>query len=223
MRWTRWVHARAICLVGWALIAGSALAQTGPIASAPSPSRIALLIGNGAYPQARLRNPVDDARAVASALKQLGFSVTTRENLKLTELREALRAFVLGSRAAEVRLVYFAGHGLQLRGRNYLLPIDASLDSERDIMTKTADATELVEQLSAIDSGANVVIIDACRTHPVFSAGSRKMWAAKPGMSQVLAPRGTLVAFSTRPGAVARDGGGPTSVYTRHLTRTLSE
>lgn len=185
--------------------------------------RTALLIGNAAYADAPLRNPVNDVRTVAAALGQLGFTVTTHENLKLADMRAALRNFVLGTRTAQVRLFFFAGHGLQLRGRNYLLPIGARIDNESDILGKTADVTELVEQLSAIDTGANVLIIDACRTHPVFAAGSRRMWAARPGLSQVEVPSGTLVAFSTRPGHVARDGTGPLSVYTRLFTQVLKE
>jgi len=204
------------CL-GWAL----ALAVSAAVAQAPS--RVALLIGNAAYADAPLRNPLNDVREVAAALKPLGFAVTVHENLKSSDLREALRKFVLSTRAAELRLVYFAGHGLQLRGRSYLLPVDVRIRNETDVAERTADATELVEQLSAITKGANVVIIDACRLHPIFTSGTRKMWALKRGLSALSAPRGTVVAFSTRPGEVARDGEGPTSVYTRHLTLGLRQ
>jgi uncharacterized caspase-like protein len=207
--------------VCWLLASALALSMT--TASAQTSSRVALVIGNAAYADAPLRNPLNDAREVAAALKPLGFAVTTHENLKFSDLREALRRFVLGTRAAEVRLVYFAGHGLQLRGRSYLLPVDVRIRNETDVLERTADATELVEQLSAIATGANVVIIDACRLHPIFSAGTRKMWAVKRGLSPLSAPRGTVVAFSTRPGEVARDGKGPNSVYTRHLTLGLKQ
>ena len=202
--------------------AGCVFALTAIAAGAQQPpARVALLIGNAAYADAPLRNPVNDVREVAAALKPLGFAVTTHENLKLAEMRDALRKFVLGTRSADVRLIYFAGHGLQMRGRSYLLPIGAKLDNESDVLERTADASELVEQLSAIEHGANLVIIDACRVHPMFGAGSRRMWAARPGLSKVAAPSGTVVAFSTRPGQVARDGEGAISVYTRHLTQGL--
>jgi uncharacterized caspase-like protein len=205
------------CLAGWvmALVATAAVAQ--------APSRVALLIGNAAYPDAPLRNPLHDVREVAASLKGLGFNVTMHENLKLAEMRDALRRFVLSTRTVDVRLVYFAGHGLQMRGRNYLLPVGVRLDSETDVLERTADATELVEQLSAIGKGANLVIIDACRLHPMFTTRTRKMWAVKRGMSSLAAPSGTVVAFSTRPGQVARDGDGDVSVYTRHLTRNLKQ
>ena len=203
------------------ILAGWAIALTAT-AGAQAPARVALLIGNADYADAPLRNPLNDVREVAASLKSLGFAVTTHENLKLGEMRESLRKFVLTTRTADVRLVYFAGHGLQMRGRSYLLPVDAKINNETHVLERTADATELVEQLSAIERGANVVIIDACRTHPMFTSGTRKMWAAKPGLSKVTAS-GTVVAFSTRPGQTALDGDGAISVYTRHLTRGLRQ
>jgi carboxyl-terminal processing protease len=203
-------------VAGWLLAGSAAFAHA-------APERVALLIGNAAYADAPLRNPLNDVREVAASLKSIGFDVTTHENLKLGEMREALRKFVLANRSADVRLIYYAGHGLQLRGRSYLLPVGVRLDNETHVLERTADATELVEQLSAIEHGANVVIIDACRTHPMFNPGSRRMWAARPGLSRLPAPSGTVVAFSTRPGQVARDGDGDVSVYTRHLTRVLKQ
>ena len=194
-------------------------------AATPSPStnsHVALVIGNARYAEAPLKNPVNDARAVAAALTRIGFAVTIRENMTRAAMKEAARAFVLETRAAAVRVFYFAGHGLQLRGRNYLLPVDVHPQNENEVTTRTLDATELTEQLGAIETGANVIIIDACREHPVFQT-SRKMWAVRPGFAQVVAPRGTLVAFSTRPGKVARDGDGANSIYATALTRALAD
>jgi uncharacterized caspase-like protein len=208
----RAVHVLASCVM--VLLAAGASAQ--------APVRVALLIGNAAYADAPLRNPTNDVREVAASLRELGFAVTVQANLGLNEMRESLRKFVLGTRSADVRLIYYAGHGVQLRGRSYLLPVGVQLNSETDVVERTADATELVEQLSAIGKGVNLVIIDACRLHPMFS-GTRRMWTVKPGQSKVVAPSGTVVAFSTRPGQVAADGAGAVSVYTRYLTRTLRE
>jgi uncharacterized caspase-like protein len=205
------------------LVAGCLLVVVAAAASAQTPARVALLIGNAAYADAPLRNPLNDVREVAASLQKLGFTVTTLENLRSVQMRESLRRFVLTSRGADVRLVYFAGHGLQMRGRNYLLPVGARIDNETDVLERAADATELVEELSAIEKGANLVIIDACRVHPMFDTRSRRMWSVKPGLSTMAAPIGTVVAFSTRPGEVARDGAGGVSVYARHLTRTLTE
>lgn len=204
------------------LVLGGLLALGATSARGQPAGKVALLIGNAAYAEAPLRNPVNDVREVGASLKALGFTVTIHENLRLGPMREALRQFVLGHRGAQFRLVYFAGHGLQMRGRNYLLPVGARIESESDVVERTADATDLVEQLSVIDAGANVVIIDACRVHPVFE-GTRRMWAVRRGLSRQPAPRGTIVAFSTRPGQVARDGTAPMSVYARHLTQALRQ
>jgi len=100
------------------LIAGCLLVVVAAAASAQTPARVALLIGNAAYADAPLRNPLNDVREVATSLQKLGFAVTTLENLRSVQMRESLRRFVLTSRGAAVRLVYFAGHGLQMRGRN---------------------------------------------------------------------------------------------------------
>lgn len=203
---------------------GALLAALFACAAAAQPvERVALLIGNGAYPGAPLRNPLNDVRALADALRPLGFVVTVRENLGRAAMREAVRTFVLGARDARVRFFHFAGHGLQLRGRSYLLPVDARIESESDIVERTVDATELADQLGAIPTGANVLVIDACRTHPLFTSGARRMWAARPGLAEVKPPQGTLVAFSTRPGQVARDGTGDTSIYMRHLVQAIRD
>lgn len=204
---------RRLALGALALASCGARSQAAP--------RVALLIGNAAYADAPLRNPVRDMREVAAALKGLGFSMTAHEDLKRAALRDVLRGFVLGTRSAQVRLVYFAGHGLQLRGRNYLMPVDVTVDSEAQVLERMADATELVEQLGAIGRGANIVIIDACRVHPLFATGTRRMWAVKAGQSPVNAPLGTVVAFSTRPGQVAADGKGSLGIYARHLAREI--
>jgi uncharacterized caspase-like protein len=188
---------------------------------AQAPSRVALVIGNAAYADAPLRNPVRDMREVAATLQGIGFAVSARENLALAPLREALRNFVLGTRTADVRLVYFAGHGFQLRGRNYLVPLASTIENETHVLERTADATELIEQLGAIGRGANIVIIDACRVHPLFAPGTRRIWAVKPGQAPASAPVGTVVAFSTRPGQVALDGDGALGIYARHLAREI--
>ena len=128
------------------VIAGWLLALTATAASAQAPSRVALLIGNAAYADAPLRNPLNDVREVAASLKSLGFAVATHENLKFGDMREVLRNFVMTTRSAEVRLIYFAGHGLQMRGRNYLLPVDARINNETDVKERTAELESEVVQ-----------------------------------------------------------------------------
>lgn len=208
-------------LVSLLLAAGAqvAPAQSPPSAPSAEGSRVALLIGNANYAVAPLKSPVSDIREVAGALGALGFTVTKLENARQRDMREALRSFVLGARAAEVRLFYFAGHGFQMRGRNYLIPIDARIQNESDILKTTADASELIHELAAIRTGANVVIIDASRDLPIFEPGLRRALAARPGLTQAVPPAGSVIAFSAQPGVLTGD----TSVYTQHLVRAMRE
>jgi uncharacterized caspase-like protein len=205
-----------------------ALAQGG--LGAPG-EKLALVIGNGAYKIGALKNPVADANAVAAALKQLGFTVMQRENTTLRELIESLRDFSQRAANAAVRVLFYAGHGVQAKGRNFLLPVDADIQSEEEIATRSADVNELVDRLGALQSGVNIVILDACRVNPfaggviVGPDGRRlKFRGATPsGLAKLDAPLGTLVAFSTAPGGVALDGpSGKHSIYTKYLLNYLA-
>jgi len=193
-------------------------------------SRIALVIGNGAYKSAPLKNPPGDAGAVASALRGLGYDVTLRQNTRLPELIESLREFSVRAPKASVRMLFYAGHGVQVKGRNYLVPVDADPQSEDEIPRQSADVGEFVDRLSAIRTGVNIVVLDACRVNPfaggviVGPDGRRlKFRGATPaGLATLDAPVGTLVAFSTAPNGVALDGAsGEHSVYARHLLANL--
>lgn len=190
--------------------------------------KVALVIGNGAYQNAPLRNPVNDANAVALAFKALGFQVYHHDNATHQEMLDALRKFSQSAPKSGVRLLYFAGHGIQIKGRNYLLPVDADVKSEQEMVQRSIDITELLEQLAAIKGGINLVILDACRVNPfnqtptqlVDARGykTRSLGAKTLGLAAVQAPSGTIVAFSTSPGSVATDSAlRNNSVYTRHL------
>jgi uncharacterized caspase-like protein len=194
-------------------------------------SRIALVIGNGTYRAAPLKNPPRDAEAVAATLRGLGYDVTLKQNTTLRELIESLREFSLRAPKASVRMVFYAGHGVQVKGRNYLVPVDADPQSEDEVQRQSADVGEFVDRLSAIRSGANIVVLDACRVNPfaggviVGPDGRRlKFRGATPGgLAPLEAPVGTLVAFSTAPNGVALDGArGDHSVYARHLLANLA-
>jgi uncharacterized caspase-like protein len=193
--------------------------------------RIALVIGNGAYRSAPLKNPPGDANAVAGTLRDLGYDVTLRRNTRLRDLIESLREFSVRAPAASVRMLFYAGHGVQVKGRNYLVPVDADPQSEDDIPRQSADVGEFVDRLSALRTGTNIVVLDACRVNPfaggviVGPDGRRlKFRGATPGgLATVDAPVGTLVAFSTAPNGVALDGtAGEHSVYARHLLAHLT-
>lgn len=208
------------------------LAQAAPPAPgiAGGGRRVALVIGNGAYKSAPLKNPVGDAQAVAASLKQLGYEVTLKQNTSLFELIEALREFSLRAASSDVRLLFYAGHGIQARGRNYLLPVDTEPQGEDEIAAKSADVGEFIDRLSGHKKGLNIVVLDACRVNP-FAAGvivgpdgrRLKFRGLTPtGLARLDAPVGTLVAFSTAPNGVALDGAGGThSIYAKHLLANI--
>jgi uncharacterized caspase-like protein len=192
--------------------------------------RSALVIGNGAYRSAPLKNPVADAKAVAASLGGLGYDVTLRTDTRLPDLIEALRGFSLRAASSSVRLLFYAGHGIQARGRNYLLPVDADPQTEDEIATRSADATEFVERLGTLKQGLNIVVLDACRVNPfaggvVIGPDGRRLkfrGATPGGLAALDAPVGTLIAFSTAPNGIALDGpGGAHSIYARHLLAHL--
>jgi carboxyl-terminal processing protease len=195
-------------------------------------TRLALVIGNANYRTAPLRNPVNDAEAVSSALKALGFQVMLRMNTSQRELLESMRDFSRRAAKSQVRLLYYAGHGVQIKGRNYLMPVDADVQTEEDIVAKGADVTELLDRLGTITDGVNLVVLDACRNNPFLPsptqlADSRRVRTRglapqAAGLAPLSAPSGTLIAFSTAPGSVAIDNPSQqNSVYTKHLLANL--
>ena len=194
--------------------------------------RTALVIGNATYRNAPLRNPVNDAQAVASALRGLGFEVILRENATQRETLDAFREFAFKAAKSQVRLLYYAGHGAQIKGRNYLMPVDAEVQTEDEIAQKGADVTEFLERLSTLPNGVNLVVLDACRNNPFTSTPSqvadsrrfrtRGLAPQTAGLAPLQAPSGTLIAFSTAPGSVAVDNPmQKNSVYTKHFLASL--
>jgi carboxyl-terminal processing protease len=227
----------AALLAGGAILAGATplWAASPSLAPASSPAdvserRAALVIGNSAYKVGVLKNPVNDAQAIAGSLRNLGFDVVLRENTSLRDMIESFRQFSISSRTAAVRVIYYAGHGVQLKGRNYLLPVDTEIRAEDDLPAKSADLTELLERMSALKQGINIVILDACRNNPfsgeLLDADGRRLkfrGATPNGLAPMDAPLGTMVAFSTAPGGVALDNPNEkNSLYTKHLLGTMS-
>ncbi len=183
--------------------------------------RVALVIGNAAYRVDPLDNPVNDARLVATSLKQAGFDVTLAENLDRRGLLGALRAFGERLNDNAVAVLYYAGHGLQLRDRNYLIPIDAEMRSEDEIPLAGIDIGFILGRMSAAKSRVNIVILDACRNNPF--AG--KSVHSAQGLAQMDAPVGTLLAYATAPGKLAADGLGGVNdkngLYAQQLARQV--
>jgi len=181
--------------------------------------RVALVVGNQAYPAAPLKNSVNDARAVAEMLRDLGFEVALKENLGHKGFIEALRGFGSSMREGGVGLFYYAGHGMQLKGRNFLIPVDAEIQSEDEVPFMSIDANQVLGKMEQARTRLNIVLLDACRNNPF--AKSFRTTAA--GLAQMDAPSGTLIAFATAPGGVAADGDGENSVYTKHLLAHLPQ
>ena len=189
--------------------------------------RTALVIGNGNYPDAKLRNPVPDARLVARTLSDLNFEVTLALDASLPTMREGMRRWLIDSGGADVRAFYFAGHGIQYRGSNYLIPVDALFEGEDEIADKSFRLQDLVERLARTQAGVNCVVLDACRAEPSalltrVTRRTRSLERPETGLSPTAAPRGTVIAYSTAPGALAADGGDQgNSVFTRALAQWM--
>jgi uncharacterized caspase-like protein len=187
--------------------------------------RQALVIGNAAYtdPEPALRNSVNDAREVAQALRELGFTVRLVSDANHAVMRSAVREFEDGLRRHKgVGFFYFAGHGINVDGHNYLIPVGARLMSEDEALERAIDANQLVQRMRDTGARLNIVVLDACRDNPL----TRPTFAARGGgPAEGLAPMrpasGTLVAFAAEPGRVAGDGAGTRGLYAKHLVRFM--
>ena len=179
--------------------------------------RIALVIGNGAYVSSPLKNPANDATDMAATLSKVGFTVEHGVNLTQRQMKAMIREFGQKLKGGGQGLFYFAGHGVQLRGRNYLIPVDAEITSESDVEDQGVDANLVLGLMDEAGNGLNVIILDACRNNPF----ARSFRSAGNGLAQVDAPTGTLVAYATAPGKVARDGNGRNGAYTAELLKQM--
>jgi len=180
--------------------------------------RMALIIGNSEYASAgKLRNTLNDAKTMATTLKSLGFDVLVIENGTYEAMKNAIYAFGDRIQDVDVSLFFYAGHGMEVDGTNYLVPVDADIQSHLDIKQKCIPLTGVTNTMEfANDEGLNMVILDACRNNP-FPAGKR----GGAGLARVNAPSGTLIAYATDPGSVASDGEGTNGLYTGELVKQL--
>src|ERR671939_1161894 len=136
------------------------------LSSANSEKRVALVIGNSRYESAPLRNPVNDANLVAATLRELGFDVIARTDVSLREMQLAVREFSRKIQNGSVGLFYYAGHGMQSGGRNFLIPIGAQIEGESDLVLEGLDLNSVLEQMGMAQNRLNIVILDACRNNP---------------------------------------------------------
>lgn len=180
--------------------------------------RIALVIGNGAYTSAPpLKNPPNDARDMAATLRALGFDVTHGINVNQRDMKRLIREFGQKLKTGGSGLFYYAGHGVQSKGRNYLVPVDAEIQSEAEVEDSSVDASLVLNYMDDAQNGLNIVILDACRNNPF----ARSFRSASSGLAQVDAPTGTLIAYATAPGRVASDGTGQNGLYTSELLKQM--
>jgi hypothetical protein len=184
--------------------------------------RVALVIGNAAYKRDPLDNPVNDARLIGGRLEQAGFRVTRRENLDRNGMAKALQDFGALLTDNTVAVLYYAGHAMQLRDQNYMIPIDAEIRTEDDVGLQGVDLTFILGRMSRAKSRVNIVILDACRDNP-FAKRAGGSASTSQGLAQMDAPIGTFLAYATAPGKQAPDGIGKqgNSIYTAALARHL--
>ena len=184
-------------------------------------NRHALVIGNSSYQfTSPLINPAKDARLIAAALENAGFKVRLHTDLSQKSMKRVLRDFSRDLRRLgddTVSLVYFAGHGTQVAGRNYLVPIDADIEAEADVGIEALAVDNILGQLENLKGALSIIILDACRNNP-YKRGRR---SSVRGLAPVKAAKGSLIAYSTAPGTVALDGEGANSPYATALDKYL--
>lgn len=184
--------------------------------------RLALVIGNADYPGAnKLSNPVNDATDIATALKQLGFDVLQFTNLDNKGMRQAINTFGEKLRDYQVGLFYYAGHGLQSQGNNYLVPIDAEPLSPNEIEYECLDAQRVLTKMEDARTRTNIVVLDACRNNSLDRSWKSRGGSDNNGLASMNAPTGSVIAYATGPGKTAADGTGRNGLYTGALLKAL--
>jgi hypothetical protein len=178
--------------------------------------RAALVIGNAGYGAASLKNPGNDAVDMAKALEDLGFEVISKVNAGREEMDAAVEAFHRNLNKARVGFFYYAGHGMQIDGTNYLLPVDIQIMSSADIKHRAIKLDWILGKMEDSGSKVNIVVLDACRDNPF-----RGLRGAGAGLAPIQSVRGSFIAYATSPGSVARDGTGRNGVYTQHLLKNI--
>ena len=191
----------------WALCSHAQQAET----------RVALVIGNSAYKNSPLKNPVNDATDMAARLKGFGFSVIERNNLTTKQIGSTLREFRSKLTPGSVALVFYAGHGVTIKGKNYLPAVDAEINGEEDVPNQSLGTEQIMDVLAEAKTRLNLVFLDACRDNP-YARGFR---SSSRGLSKENAPSGTLISFATKPGSVAADGTGRNGLYTSVLLEQI--
>lgn len=180
--------------------------------------KVALVIGNGSYRSAPLKNPVNDAESITKTLQNLGFTVIKKTNADKPEMESAIENFHNRLRSSSVGLFFYAGHGMQINGRNYLIPTGIQISSEADVKYKAVEAGWVLGKMKDAGNHLNIIILDACRDNPF----ARSFRTTRKGLARMDAPKGAIIAYSTSPGEVAMDGKGANSPYTRAILENIN-
>lgn len=194
-----------------------------PALPAVAETRIALIIGNSNYdkPSLKLANPANDAAAMQRALQSAGFQTIVTLNAKRLDFYRAVDRFgaQIGRDPHAVGLFYYAGHGVQASGTNYLIPVDADIESEADLEASAYDVERVLHAMRLAQNDVNIVILDACRDNPLPKARG-----VERGLARMDAPSGTFIAYAAAPGQTAQDGdNGTHGVFTGELVNAMSE
>lgn len=188
-----------------------------PITTFASSQRTALIIGNSTYKSSPLTNPTNDARDMATVLKSLDFDVILLTDASKKQMIDAIHDFGKKLNKSEIGLFYYAGHGMQIKGTNYLIPVNTSIREESEVEFEAIDAGRVLAKMDSAGNPMNIVILDACRDNPF----KRSFRTSKAGLARMDAPPGTVIAYATSPGSVAADGSGRNGTYTGALLRNL--
>lgn len=191
-----------------------------PLTALSPQRRLALIIGNAAYPGSNaLTNPVNDATDIATALREMGFEVIIATNANRQKMETAIEDFGTRLKNYNLGFFYYAGHGLQIDGENYLIPVDAKLKSQGEVRYECYPVGRILAKMEEAAIQANVIVLDACRDNPLARSWSRSLVSG--GLANMNAPQGTFIGFATSPGSTAADGEGRNGVYTAALLEHL--
>ena len=171
-------------------------------------ARVALVIGNGAYRESPLKNPVNDARAMAAVLRDCGFRVDLVLDADRTRMFQAVRDFGQRIQGGGVGLFYFAGHGMAVKGANYLIPVATDIAGEDEVEVQALSVQSVLNKMEGARNRLNLLVLDACRNNPF----ARSFRSGAAGLAQMDAPAGTFIAYATAPGSTAADGALPVPV-----------
>jgi uncharacterized caspase-like protein len=175
------------------------------------------VIGNAAYRVDPLRNAVHDATDMAATLRQLGFQVVELHDAAHQQMEEGVEQFTRQLGRGGVGLFYYSGHGVQVNGLNYLVPVDARISRESDIKYQSVQVDWVLDRMRDAGNELNVIILDACRNNPY----ARSLRTGQPGLAIMQAASGSLIGYATSPGTTAEDGPGRNGTYTKHLLRFM--